>query len=651
MSKILNTGLAAIFGAAIGVVSVPATPAYAQGFFGSLFGAPSYREDGYRDSRRARQDQRRRYQEQRRNGSSWSNGWFERRAPRPAPPRVTVSPPKYFTYKADALKTVSFESLGRSQIASADDNETVSLLSTPFAAARPDLAEVSLRLLPEIGAAVETRYAEHPGFIWIDAGRPNDSARDAMKALARAADYGLDPADYAVASPSGFDEDARRRDLARFELELTAKVLTYVRDAKRGRIDPNRISEYHDFKLHSVDYAAVLDEIDASRDVAAVIEAANPSNAPFRALKAELARLRGEAAESTVPVVARNVLIRPGMSHVEIPNIVGAVTALGSPGLKEAHAETLSTYAILPPGAARETYTPEIVALIKDFQKENGLGVDGVIGRNTVWAMTVESPETKIRKVRLAMERLRWLPRELGSRHVFINQPAYRANYVNAGRTALSMKVVVGKKSNQTNFFHDKIETVEFNPYWGVPRSIIVNEMIPKLYQDPSYLDRLGYEVTNVRGQRLSSSSVDWYAVATKQSSVDVRQPPGRSNALGSLKILFPNAHAIYMHDTPAKSLFNKPTRAYSHGCVRLEDPQAMAAAVLGKSVDYVNSRIAQGRNDEDKVNTNIPVYVSYFTAWPADDGRVGYFEDMYDRDDYLTKAIERNHDARRIAS
>jgi len=245
------------------------------------------------------------------------------------------------------------------------------------------------------------------------------------------------------------------------------------------------------------------------------------------------------------------------------------------------------------------------------------------------------------------MERSRWLPEELGSRHVFINQPAYTATYYAPGEIPLSMRVVVGKKSNQTNFFYDKIEVVEYNPYWGVPYSIIVNEMIPKLSNDPSYLDRAGYEVTTPSGRKISSASVDWYSVAAKRSSVNVRQYPGRSNALGEVKILFPNKHHIYMHDTPSKSLFKKDARAFSHGCVRLQDPKAMAAAVLGKSKDYVTSQISVGQNRQEKVEGDIPVYVSYFTAWPEQDGSISYYTDVYDRDRFLLKALDATEKSR----
>lgn len=205
------------------------------------------------------------------------------------------------------------------------------------------------------------------------------------------------------------------------------------------------------------------------------------------------------------------------------------------------------------------------------------------------------------------------------------------------------MRSVVGSKAHQTFFFQDKIKTVEFNPSWGVPQSIIVNEMVPKLRRDPSYLDRLGYEVA-VNGRSVSSTSVDWYG---STNSISVRQPPSSDNALGDLKILFPNAHAIYMHDTPAKSFFKRDMRALSHGCVRLAEPRKMAAALLGISEKDVDARIATGKNVPTSVNADIPVYIAYFTAWPNKDGKVEYFGDVYDRDVATMKALAATSKAR----
>jgi murein L,D-transpeptidase YcbB/YkuD len=253
---------------------------------------------------------------------------------------------------------------------------------------------------------------------------------------------------------------------------------------------------------------------------------------------------------------------------------------------------------------------------------------------------------TKMHKIKVAMEQLRWLPKDLGSRYVFINQPAFTAYYHNNNKEEFSMRVVVGSPRNQTFFFQDEIELVEYNPYWGVPRSIIVNEMLPELRADPSYLDRLGYE-TSINGEQVSSSSIDWNST----DSVDVRQPPGRGNALGQLKIMFPNSHAIYMHDTPQKKFFDRDMRALSHGCVRLSDPKKMAAAVMGVTIEEIESEIATGQNHQVRVPEKFPIYVSYFTAFPNKDGVVEYFDDVYSRDAYMDKAFAATAKARAVES
>ncbi|MGN6549567.1 MAG: L,D-transpeptidase family protein [Pararhizobium sp.] len=237
------------------------------------------------------------------------------------------------------------------------------------------------------------------------------------------------------------------------------------------------------------------------------------------------------------------------------------------------------------------------------------------------------------------MEQARWLPGMLPAQRVFINEAAFEATYFEDNEPKLVSKAIVGQTDHQTNFFSDEIETVEFNPYWGVPQSIIIREMLPKLRRDPSYLDRLGYQL-QYKGKDVSSSQFNWNTISSTKA-FSVRQPPGDDNALGQLKILFPNKHAIYMHDTPAKSLFKKQVRDFSHGCVRLQDPRGMAAEVLGITRDKVDDYIASGQNQGVPVPKKIPVFVAYFTAWPDATGTVHYYNDVYDRDMYLQRAIK----------
>ncbi|ASP32747.1 murein L,D-transpeptidase [Labrenzia sp. VG12] len=574
--------------------------------------------------------------------------------------RVKVSAPRYLNYTADAWKKVSLAELSEKKTAEVQPSETdgtdletqsaqtdaqpvAPLVLTAFDEARPALKDMTLTTLPEVGEALIAYYREHPDFVWIEDGKATVKAAELRRALADAAQFALNPADYFVALPAtaGLEGEARDAALMRFEMELSAAALTYVLDATRGRVDPNRISQYHDLPRHEVDLVAALEILNGSGNVGANLASHQPQNAHFKALKEELARLRAEDEEADQIVIAPGTFLKAGKSSPEMKNIVAAIAKIASEELKTTHAETLAAY------VDGEVYTPELVALVKSFQKEAKLTPDGIVGKNTIKAMVGETNAAKIAKVELAMERSRWIPEELGERKVFINQAAFTATYSAPGEDPLQMRVVVGKKSNQTNFFYDKIEIVEYNPYWGVPYSIIVNEMLPKLAQDPSYLDRAGYEVSTPGGRKVSSASVNWYAVASKQQSINVRQYPGRSNALGEVKILFPNKHHIYMHDTPAKSLFKKDVRAFSHGCVRLHDPKAMAAAVLGKSKDYVTSRIAAGQNEQEKVTGDIPVYVSYFTAWPDLDGSIAFYSDIYDRDRHLLKALEKTETLR----
>ncbi|GIL00887.1 MAG: L,D-transpeptidase [Alphaproteobacteria bacterium] len=563
-----------------------------------------------------------------------------------------VSAPKYYAYKADPLVKVNLAALVPAVEATAapavagpdalDDGADV--MRPPAEAqdpARAAFERVAVRfggitVMAEapVAKVVVAHYAEKGEVLWLDGElRPNARARSVQAVLDDAGRFGLDSADYRVEPPQHSDAaDLAEADAARFEIEMTARVLRYALDAAGGRVDPNRISGYHDFPQRGVTPEAALTRLLAGGLPARVLTGFHPDNAPFRALTAELERLSREADTAEIVTIPADILIKPGDTHAEIPNVVAAIKRKGSDQLTTEHAAALAA-------ATGNLYSPELVVAVKAFQKEQGLGVDGVIGRNTVSRLTDVSLEDKRRRVVLALERLRWHPHDLGATRVVINQPAFRAYFVRNDRTELDMRVIVGKTTNQTSFFHDVIETVEYNPYWGIPRSILVNEYLPKLRENPAYLDERGYEVTDARGRRIPSSAIDWWQVGSNPQ-FDVRQLPGEANALGELKILFPNKHAIYMHDTPTKPLFERDVRAFSHGCVRLAQPREMAAAVLGTTVDHIAGKLKQGHGSED-VTTRIPVYVAYFTAWPDDGGRVGYHADIYGRDDKLAKAIE----------
>ena len=289
--------------------------------------------------------------------------------------------------------------------------------------------------------------------------------------------------------------------------------------------------------------------------------------------------------------------------------------------------------------AASEILDKELSKALLAFQKAQSIKATGRIDAATVTALNQRADGNKLQKLILNMERVRWLPRALGQRHILVNQAAFELRLMDHDRISWQTKVIVGKPETQTFVFSDEMETVVVNPYWGVPLSIIQGEMMPILANDPWYLDREGYEVLTRDGDQVSSSSVDWWAYGSKLP-YDVRQPPGPSNALGYVKFLFPNAHDIYMHDTPTRKLFAETKRAFSHGCIRVEDPRELAVQVLGWSRSEVDAAIETGENQNFNLDRKIPVHINYFTAWPDRNGKIGYFADTYGRDIRLEKAL-----------
>jgi len=610
-----NVGKAALLPIAVlaAMLGVGMPEAGAQGLFEILFGPPRVSRD-YLPQREYRREYRgRRYAVPR---TSYSR------------PRQKITGPSYYVYRPDPLVRVDFTAL-------ASAPQTISfepsLTGNVFRGAVAGLGGFELYAEKDIAKALSDYYSAHPDFIWISGFHANGRAEEAIRVLSEAGSYGLSAADYGVSVPPAafsLDKTAERlRQLIRFEMALSARVLRYVRDASRGRIDPNRLSGYYDFPVKPLDLANVLRVLDHTYETRTYLESRHPQNPEYQALRIELESL-GASAENEI-VVNPKFFLRPGENNPDLPKILTLIAR---------NAADSDQSAVLARLGGSEFYVEDLVPVVKAAQERAGLKPDGVIGPRTVKALAGVSRGDRIGKVTLALEQLRWHPSDLGGTRVFINEPAFTASFFEGGVQKLKMRAIVGTKENQTSFFYDEIEQVDYNPYWGVPQSILVNEMLPRLRRDPGYLDRAGYEVTNAKGRRIPSAAVNWWRYGSK-IPYNVRQIPSEANALGELKILFPNKHAIYMHDTPQKELFNRDVRAFSHGCVRLSDPRGMAAAVLGTSVDYVAEKLKQGHSSE-KAMRKIPVYVAYFTAWPDTSGKVEYFDDIYDRDMRLKEAL-----------
>lgn len=260
-----------------------------------------------------------------------------------------------------------------------------------------------------------------------------------------------------------------------------------------------------------------------------------------------------------------------------------------------------------------------MVTAVAHFQARHGLAVDSIVGPATRRALNV-SAEHRVRQIEASLERLRWLPPRLGERHIEVNIPAFQLDAYTEGKRVLSMPVVVGAEyqGRATPIFADTMRYVVINPYWNVPESIASSELWPKQRRDPSYFRRNGYEVVHA----------SW--------GTYVRQLPGPDNALGHIKFIFPNDFNVYLHDTPADALFGERVRAFSHGCVRVERPLALAQYVLGPQgwdSARVRDSIATARRERVDLQAGLPVYIIYLTATPALDGTMTFRNDLYDYD------------------
>lgn len=480
--------------------------------------------------------------------------------------------------------------------------------------------------------------------LWTTADGLDQRGQAVLGLLAKSADEAMEPADYLPPalgafsdSPASFKGDMVH--LARLDLGLTAMALKYARHASGGRIIPNRLTKYNDITPEPVAPGTAIKVLAWSPFPVEYLNGLQPKHPAYALFKAELAQKRAQlhAAESeTIPLGRR---VKPGEKD---PRIVlarhhlerlGYLTAAGG-GPEVVPAATGA-------GAADplEILDADVAAALKAFQAEAQIKATGALDQATVNALNGRSEARIIAKLGYNMERLRWLPKSLGSKYVFVNQAAYQLEVVDHGREVWRTKVIIGKANTQTVAFHDKMETVVFNPSWGVPPSIIKNEMLPILRRDPSYLDRLGYRVITRNGQIVRSSSVNWSAYS-KGVPYSIQQPPSDDNALGEVKFLFPNSHSIYFHDTPARSLFERSARAFSHGCVRVENPRIFAETLLKLDAEEVAKRIDSGVSQSARVRDDIKVHLTYFTAWPDQTGRIVYYDDVYGRDQRMETAF-----------
>ena len=482
--------------------------------------------------------------------------------------------------------------------------------------------------------------ADDGHMMWVVDGHPSSLAKSAIQILAQAGNEGLDPADYDIAGIKDEASKSLRSVGAQkaFDTALTKAFTRYLHDLHYGRVDPRTVYANFDIPPKSLDVTAVLNGAVAAGNLDQAVSAATPTFPLYRALLPWLARYRALMADpawaSSLPALPAAKL-EPGSAYSGTSLLAARLVALGD----------------LPNGfVAPDRYQGPLVDGVKHFQKRHGLSPDGVIGKGTFEQLNVK-PVARIEQIELTLERLRWTPLMTDKRMLVVNLPEFelRGLEINGDQVQipLQMNVIVGKSLNtQTPMFNEQMRAIEFSPYWNVPPSIARSETVPKLRRDPGYFDRQGFEIVTRSGEVVTHLD-DAQLAALQSGQARIRQRPGAQNALGDIKFIFPNNDNIYMHHTPSVGLFQRDRRDFSHGCIRVEAPVALAEFVLKGEPEWTTEKIRDamenGTSKTIRLKTPIMVVIAYGTAIVKQRGGAIYFyADIYGHDRRLQAALNR---------
>ncbi len=469
--------------------------------------------------------------------------------------------------------------------------------------------------------AIERGYEQLGNLpIWVDGSGYNAKAHQIIEELKRAGDWGLTTADYAV--PPINPATVTNAKLADAELALTRAAVKYARDAHVGRFDPQRISELIDLMSTPPDPVAVLTGLTSASDPGAFLTSFNPRHPEFEQLRQKYLALRGNQPDSAQARIPEGPRLRKGDISADI--------ALIRQRLRVAVAA----------GSDPEVYDDTLQSAVKDFQDRLGYRADGMITPSFRRALNSQlksaPPKTaQIDKILANMERWRWMPETLGEKHIFDNIPEFMTRVVSDGQIVHQARIVVGKIDTPTPVFSKNMQYVEFHPYWRVPDSIKVKEILPSIARSGSgALARRGLKI-GLNGKELNPSTINFGSNDIR--AFEVYMPPGPGNALGEVKFMFPNHYSVYMHDTPSKELFANSSRAFSHGCLRVQDPRKLAEVIMseanGWSAEKTKAQFADGNNRQVSLEHQLPVHVAYFTVRVGADGALQYVDDVYGHD------------------
>ena len=560
-----------------------------------------------------------------------------RETPRQEPVRVEA--PRIEPARAEAPRASdsNFITSALDRLLGASDAQIADRLRGTLAGNKADKSDAERKAIESFYAA--RNYAP----LWIRDGRLTGGAKTAILRMKNAQADALEPTDYAVpdfGSANGADQ------LAAADYKLTYAALNYARHLSLGRIAPTRVTAEVDYGKRDIDNAGMLRKLAEARDANAAFDSFEPPHQAYKALKRKLAELRGAGARADADErIAGGPAIKPGDKDARVPQLRERLNVrLVAQGARTVQVRDQRTGRIklvkLPaedPKANELVYDKALFNAIKNVQARADIKPTGVIDGRTLAAINGPTPQQKIDTVMANMERWRWLPRNLSANYVMVNVPDYTLKVVRDDNVVWRTKIVAGKPQTPTPLLTAAMDNVVVNPSWYVPQSIIQNELLPQYASDPNIFDRMGLEVK--RGP---------------DGHINVVQPPGMANALGRIKFNFPNKYQVYLHDTPERRLFAQDKRAFSHGCMRVENPTKFGEVMLAMAIPGptpTQPQIERLVGHEEKIfkMVNRPmVHLTYQTAFVDDDGRLQIRDDIYGFDKRIHTIM--TSDERRVA-
>ena len=468
--------------------------------------------------------------------------------------------------------------------------------------------------------------------VWFDDRGPTRAASEAVKEMTEAETWGLKASDFQLPAAATPLDGGRwtAEQVAAAEFELTAAILRYARHARGGRIgEPEKmLSDFLDRSPALVEPAEVLSRVAQAAHPGEAMRAFHPSHEQFSKLHDLYVKVRGGAKVAVIAnIAAKGALLAPGQTHADI-------------------ALLRRRFKVAAAAGKEEFYDDKLVSAVKAFQESMSLPADGIAGPVTRKALNAEAPD-KLQAIVASMEQWRWMPRDLGRTHLLVNVPAFTVNFMQDGVSKLEERVIVGKQDTQTPVFSKDMTAVVLRPSWFLPDSIKLEKLLHAARRGKSIEDE---GIIIKKGERVVKSwDVDWDKAELSEYSIF--QPSGDGNALGDVKFLFPNKHSVYLHDTPTKKLFEASDRLFSHGCVRLRNPLAMAQLVLDNDKGHGAFNAARLVKDgpgsnQIMLDTPLPMHIGYFTVWVGANGEAHFFADSYGHNERISLALQEKWDA-----